>query len=397
MDASCAAPLADAGLVQTLLASTDCNIQNLSSSAYAALAAPNSPVAIALTTMLTLYVAFIGFRMLLGRAPLRVGDLTVSALKIGVVLVLATSWPTYQKLVFDTLFLGPAELASGMLQSVHGPGFADSTSAFGDLQAAYDEMQLSTLYFNQHSLNTVSPLQGGNAGAAMALTTAAQLMLLTTVGVTVAARIVLGLLLGLGPLFVGFLLFDSTRGLFEGWLRASIAFSLTPLLAALGLGVQLTLITPDLVRLAEMRAGAPINTGPANAIFLLTLISTIVSIALIAAIGLIAKGLRLGSARSTSSREARDGEAARASDISVMARSDAQVTVEPRAASVAAAAAAMERRENRQDLNESSAPRRLEVRRQRTDRETTALGAPPAAIRRSGQPRSAASSLRRDR
>jgi type IV secretion system protein VirB6 len=93
---ACAVPPPDQGMVQNLLASVDCNVRGLSEAGYGALAAGNSPMSAILTLMLTLYIAFVGYRMLVGRTPLRVGDLTVGALKIGAVLALATSWPTYQ-------------------------------------------------------------------------------------------------------------------------------------------------------------------------------------------------------------------------------------------------------------------------------------------------------------
>ena len=74
-------------------------------------------------------------------------------------------------------------------------------------------------------------------------------MLFTTLGVVLAAKIVLGLLLALGPVFVAFLLFDSTRGVFEGWLRAALAFAFMPLFATLALVLQLTLLEPYLLAL----------------------------------------------------------------------------------------------------------------------------------------------------
>jgi type IV secretion system protein VirB6 len=290
---ACATPQADVGMVQGLVTSVDCNVRGLSETAYGALSTANSPMTAILTLMLTLYIGFIGYRLLIGRTPLRVGDLTVSALKIGAILALATSWPTYQQVVFDTLFHGPEQLADAMMGAIQPSGQAGHGEALAGLQAAYDELQRSAAYFTQHSLSTASPLQGGNAGAALALNASALLMLLTSLGAILAAKIVLGLLLGLGPAFIALLLFASTRGLFEGWLRASIAFALAPLLAILGLVVQLTLIGPDLARLADLRSQGIVDLAPANAIFLLTLISTCVSLALAIAVGVIATGLRL--------------------------------------------------------------------------------------------------------
>lgn len=396
---ACAVPAADDGLVQGLLSSVDCNVRSMSEAGYGALSQANSPMAAILTAVLTLYIAFIGYSLLIGRTPLRIGDLTVSAFKIGAVLALATSWPTYQHVVFDTLFSGPEQLATSMLDAIQPPGSILHGDPFAGLQVAYDELHASATYFTQHSLSTASPLQGGNAGAAFALTISATLILLTSLGAVLASKIVLGLLLGLGPLFVAMLLFDATRGVFEGWLRASIAFALAPLMAILGLVIELTMIGPDLVRLADLRGQSLVDLAPANAIFLLVLISTGVSLALGASVGVIAFSLRLPVVQRGSRSELRT-EAPAASRLDpIGGRTPASLQAEPRTAAIVAAATAMDRRESRVIQADNDTSRRINVGRARDASPGTAPG--PARIgqayRRAAQPRRAASNQRRDR
>ena len=400
MASACPIPQPDDGMIHGLLTSVDCNVRAMSEAGYSALAQANSPMAALLTGMLTLYIGFIGYRLMIGRTPLRVGDLTMSALKIGAVLALATSWPTYQQLVFDTLFRGPEQLASGMLDAVQPSGSLLRGDVFAGLQAAYDELQASAAYFTQHALGTSSPLQGGNAGAALALNASAMLMLLTSLGVVLAAKIVLGLLLGLGPLFVAMLLFDATRGVFEGWLRAALAFALAPLMAILGLVVQLTLIEPDLVRLADMRSQGLIDLAPANSVFLLTLISTGVSFALAVAVAVIATSLRLPRFGGASASLETPAAVSRGANIIALEASAVRTSqVEQRAAAIAAAANAMERRESHVTQAHGEGVRRIGVRPGRADDGPRSTVSAPIGqtYRRGAQPRHAASNLRRDR
>ena len=396
MAIACPAPSPDVGMVQGLLTSVDCNVRGLSEAGYGALSSANSPMTAVLTLMLTIYIAFIGYRLLVGRTPLRVGDVTLSALKIGAILALATNWPTYQQVVFDTLFQGPEQLAGAMMGAIQPAGAATQGDVFANLQTAYDEMQRSAAYFTQHSLSTASPLQGGNAWGALALNASALLVLLTSLGAVLAAKIVLGLLLGLGPVFVALFLFDATRGVFEGWLRASIAFALAPLMAILGLVVQLTLVAPELARLVEMRTQGVVDLAPANAIFLLTLISTGVSLALAIAVAMIAMGLRLPRVN------AAVASFTQTASTSSIARQDLRIAgaapAEPRALAIAAAASAMERRETRQILTDGAAPRRIGGGSGRADTIVPALAFAPIgqSYRRATQPRRGASNLRRD-
>ena len=66
-------------------------------------------------------------------------------------------------------------------------------------------------------------------------------------------RLVAGLLLALGPFFIAFLLFDGTRGLFEGWLRVLGGAALGALGTAIVLGVELALLEPWLADLLACR------------------------------------------------------------------------------------------------------------------------------------------------
>lgn len=394
----CSQPQPEDGLVTGLLGSVDCNVRTLSETAYSALAQPGSPTAMVLTTLLTLYIAFIGFGLLTGRTPLRVSHLTLSVLKIGIVLALATNWPTYQQLVFRTLFEGPQEIGAGMLRTMQPSGSDVGADIFGALQLAYDELQASATFFNQRVTAMASPLTGGSAGAALALNLSALLLLLTSLGVVLAAKIALGLLLGLGPLFVALLLFDATRGVFEGWLRASLAFALLPLAAILGLVVQLTMIEPQLALLAEQRALGVADFGTANAVFLLVLISSGVMAALIVAVGVIAFSLKLFHPAAPVTAGQGAGEAP-VNQTVLNTRSDipAQPS-EPRVAAVAAAALAMDRRES-QTVNGQTDGERTRMRIDRAAEATLSAAVAPfgQTYRRASGPGYAVSMRRRDR
>ncbi len=390
----CATPSADIGLVQGLLFSVDCNVQTMAEVGYRAVSGPNSQVATALTALLTIYVAILGLRLLMGLAPLRIGDITLTVLKLAVVLALATNWPTYQSVVFNTLFNGPEEIAASIMGAIQPDGSSRGASPFVGLQIAYDQLQLSAAYFARSASAIASPLTGGAPFAAFSLTIASYLMMLTTLGIVLAAKIVLALLLALGPVFVALLLFDSTRGVFEGWLRAALAFAFMPLFATLSLVVQLVLIEPHLVALAEMRATSVSNLPAATALFLLSLICAGVSAAGVIGVVIIALGFKLPwrTAAETARSPALGGAAAQPAYATPQLPAS-QIT-QPRVASIAAAVASMERRDQR--ILEGAAPRRLSV--GLTDgpsdtARTTPLG---QTHRRNAQPRHAASSARRD-
>jgi len=336
MSGLCPAPDADVPLVRGLLGVVDCNTQALVHTGYSALFAPGSALAGGLTTLLTLYVAIIGYRLLFGQSQLRVGEFAITALKLGAVVALATQWDTYQAIVYRFLFEGPQQLAGMMLSAVQPDDSAFRGNVFDGLQRAFDDLSGAASGFASNATPQASPLLGGSGFGALLLTSTATTLLLSSLGVLLASKIVLSLLLGVGPIFIALFLFDSTRGLFEGWLRAAIAFAFAPLASILLLGVALTMLEPSLLLIEDERRRGIYQLGPVYSVATLVLVFAGVSLGAVIAGGMIARGFRLPG-RATFPALATAPEAA--------ARPIVYEFNQSRAARVAAAAGALERHE----------------------------------------------------
>ncbi len=72
------------------IAHIDCQAQAIGAYGYGALANPGSGVSIALTGLLTIFIAIFGYRLMLGE-EMRARGLVGDMLKVGIVLTLATS------------------------------------------------------------------------------------------------------------------------------------------------------------------------------------------------------------------------------------------------------------------------------------------------------------------
>lgn len=260
----------------------DCQAQLLGAEGYRALAAPGSTASVLLTGMVTLLIAFFGYRMLLGHTPtIREGVLTF--VKIGLVLVLATSWPAYQILVYDIILRAPADLVATIGAPTALPGSG------GGLVGRIDGVDQALKYLaidgvgapplgpdGRPLLPTVAPppFLGFDS---FALGFARVIFLVAALAAFAAVRIAAALLLTLAPLFVAFLLFDGTRGLFEGWLKALIGTALGSIAIAVTLGLELAFIEPWAAELLARRAGgldiigAPAQLLAATTIFALAL------------------------------------------------------------------------------------------------------------------------------
>lgn len=268
--ATCPALSTGDAFLSTLLRHIDCQAQTLGTTGYQALADPGSPISFVLTTLLTIFIAVFGLRMVLGEPPsLREGVMAI--VKIGVVLLIATSWPAYRTLVYDVIIDGPAELGSAIGRPAGLPG------ADGDLiqrlQASDIAMsRLTALGSGRTDLSSRAPAtdrptepQRTPIEDDPAFGSARVLFLAGTVAAFAVVRVTAGLLLALAPLFAGLLLFDMARGLFIGWARALIFTMLASLAVTILLGVELALLEPWLAQVLSLRyarivtAAAPIE------------------------------------------------------------------------------------------------------------------------------------------
>jgi type IV secretion system protein VirB6 len=241
--------------VSQVVGFVDCHSLALAAAGYRALG-PGTAFGMALSGLLTIYVALIGYRLLLGgQITLREG--VWSALRLGFVLALATQWAAYQPLVYDVITAGPADLAARVL------GDSLGTAAPGQLidrvqavHAALGEMIPPPAAPTSPEIAPPQPAPVSPAALSLearsALVSADRLLVGAVLGGTLSVRVVTALLLALGPLFIGCLLFDATRGLFVGWVRVLAGAALAGVATALVIALELAVIEPQVAALRDL-------------------------------------------------------------------------------------------------------------------------------------------------
>ncbi|QZP09146.1 type IV secretion system protein [Caenibius sp. WL] len=344
----CPAPDPSLGIAVRLSNFMACESRALGENGFQALA--GGPVGVSLLSgLLTIFVALIGYRFILGHTP-DLKDGVNWMVRVGFTLALVTSWPAFQTLVFQVVIDGPNELAGTLLPASGIP--ADDLQA--RVQRAYDTLRLGA------SL-PAEPGQGDPAAtgavvqAAMyqsALPQTASLFVLSTSGVVGAFQIAIGFLLAIAPLPIMALLFDATLGIFIGWIRALAGAALAVLSANIVTATHLLALESELAHLQSIRLGSAdrvIDPQGLTTIVLIFLLTTLV--ASLAAIR-VASAFRLQtrSPRVSSGIERLHGERPLMSDRLVRSPQNAisvrtQVDEQSRAAIIAGAISSSIRRE----------------------------------------------------
>jgi type IV secretion system protein VirB6 len=294
------------GTAQTLIQSVNCYVETSVAQSYGALMGPGGGLRGALTAALVIYVAIMGYRFILGRSRLSMGDLVPRMVLIGAILALTTSWVTYQTLVYDVLTDGPEEIAqmvsrgqaSGRsvaervdrvnkqltdVANDWGKGPLGIVAAAGPQSSIADAANAARAKAEAGGMNPIpatAPQPSATASsnpfssAPSYLSWSAMLLTLTAAGSIAITKALLGLLLALGPAFTLFALFDNTRGLAVGWARAALFLALVPLLATLTSLAMLAMLEPMALRLSLDAARGSFSLNSTLAIFIAVLVMT---------------------------------------------------------------------------------------------------------------------------
>jgi type IV secretion system protein VirB6 len=285
--------LAEAGVIRGVLATVDCQTRTYAELGYSALTAGNGVFQTALTILLTVYIALMGWRLMFAQGAARLSDAPGIALKIGAILALVTSWPTFQTLVFDLAHRAPLEIAALAAQPLQGDRQALASAPVAGLQFAYDELSESAIAFGKLAGPQARAYSSAEAAAANTLSTAAGALFVMSAGVISAATLAIGVLTAVGPVFVALFLIPATRGLFVGWVRALAAAALTPLVGWLLLTLMLVVAEPWLIELAQERRDVQLDPQTGLTTASLIFVFGFAQLALVLGACVVAFGFRL--------------------------------------------------------------------------------------------------------
>jgi type IV secretion system protein VirB6 len=281
---ACQTPTPEGAFIAGTMDFVDCQAQSIGEAGYRALATSASTFSPLLTLALTIFIAIIGYRLILGDG-LKGREIILSAVKIGMVLVLATSWPTFQILAYDLVLKSPANLAQVIAEPAGIPG------ANGGLAARLQNLDNAMAELNARGAGAVDTrlpktpqtqwLSSDPIRSSETLEKSRTYYSVSTIAAYASVRLVAGILLALGPLFILFLLFDATRGLFEGWIKILVGTILASTFSAVIMGVELAFLEPYVSQILTYRR-AGIGT-PMAALYMLVA-SVAFSLILLAAI-----------------------------------------------------------------------------------------------------------------
>lgn len=185
-----------------------------------------------IVTLAILYVVIWGYLHLVGK----IEEPFITGVKRLVVLaaILSTSlslW-LYNSVIVDTFFNAPTQLAATMVGGVDSVSIIDRIMFLGG-DAAYLLIQKGGIFDGDFSYY----LAGFSVYLIVGLTAIYTIFLLTL------SRIALSVLLALGPLFIAFLFFETTKRFFESWIAQMANYGFISILTVLMSALMLRVVS----------------------------------------------------------------------------------------------------------------------------------------------------------
>lgn len=287
----CPAILTGNRFLASSLTHLDCQAQSIGAYGYGALADPASGVTLALTALVTLFIALFGIRLLLG-AETGMADVVSATIRIGIVITLATSWPAWRIIGYDLVIRGPAEIAQS-IGAASGLGAGNSLVA--RLQNVDDGLvSMTTFGTGRLTGGVVGKSDRGDSTAGIAMADEAGFgwgrvfFLAGTIGPYALVRLGAGILLACAPLMAGLLLFGQTLGLFIGWLRGLAFAFLANLALSIIEGVELSVLVPWLNDVLAHRESNVLTPSAPTELIVLALAFLVLELGMLALLARIA-------------------------------------------------------------------------------------------------------------
>ncbi len=230
--------------ITSSLNTVDAVIGNFVQSAYINLVQANSGV---ITLLFTFYIMMIGYQFLNHHHHFQLSVIIQKMIVMLSVYGLIMNWQLYYLFVYNIFTNEPAHIAKILVNS------AGNMQAGGSIVEVLDGIYSSII---NASMNFLSEVNFSAAGIAfifygLLVFLIGTVMCVFALLLFIYAKMMMAISLALGPLFILFLLWEPTKGIFSAWLQSLIGIALIPIVTSAILVLMLSVIKVTLPMLDQ--------------------------------------------------------------------------------------------------------------------------------------------------
>lgn len=213
----------------------DAVIGNFVSNAYTHFVQANAGV---ITLLLTMYVMFLGYQFLNHSHHFNLSVITKHLIVMVSVYGMVMNWDLYNLFIYNIFTNEPGNIAKILINAAGKSQAGENISqALDAIYAAV--MNATTSFFGQVNFSTAGIAFIFYGGLVFIIGT---LMCVFALLLFVYAKMMMAVALALGPIFILFILWNPTKGLFSAWLNKLITLALIPIVTSSILVLMLSVI-----------------------------------------------------------------------------------------------------------------------------------------------------------
>lgn len=231
---------------------------NFSSRAYGIVGDEIVPL---LTMMFIAYVGYYGLQLFMGTARVSVSEIIGRVARMLIILALVREWDYFNTLFYSWLNNTPEDVGRAILTAT-GTGITEPTNGLSMIWKTANEA--ASAFAEQSGYFAVLPSMIG-----FLIMLAVAVFIAVALAILLLAKVMMWVLIGTAPIFIGCMLFEQTRGIGVAWFQQVLMYALIPLFVYVVAAFLISAMDPELTKVTSAANQRELQLSDISAFLLL--------------------------------------------------------------------------------------------------------------------------------
>ncbi|MDW9817136.1 conjugal transfer protein TrbL [Sinorhizobium meliloti] len=214
-----------------------------------------------LTIMFIAYVGYYGLQLFMGTARISVSEIIGRVARMLIILALIREWDYFNTLFYSWLNNTPEDVGRAILTAT-GTGITEPTNGLSMIWKTANEA--ASAFAEQSGYFAVLPSMIG-----FLIMLAVAVFIAVALAILLLAKVMMWVLIGTAPIFIGCMLFQQTRGMGVAWFQQVLMYALIPLFVYVVAAFLISAMDPELTKVTSAANQRELQLSDISAFLLL--------------------------------------------------------------------------------------------------------------------------------
>ncbi|MFQ6242726.1 type IV secretion system protein [Sinorhizobium meliloti] len=214
-----------------------------------------------LTIMFIAYVGYYGLQLFMGTARISVSEIIGRVARMLIILALVREWDYFNTLFYSWLNNTPEDVGRAILTAT-GTGITEPTNGLSMIWKTANEA--ASAFAEQSGYFAVLPSMIG-----FLIMLAVAVFIAVALAILLLAKVMMWVLIGTAPIFIGCMLFEHTRGMGVAWFQQVLMYALIPLFVYVVAAFLISAMDPELTKVTSAANQRELQLSDISAFLLL--------------------------------------------------------------------------------------------------------------------------------